>query len=39
MGPDGTKWPPQRKLATGYAVAIAVLIIEFSYYVLEFEFY
>ena len=28
MSPDGTKWPPQRKLATGYAVAIAVLIID-----------
>jgi PAS domain S-box-containing protein len=28
MSPDGTKLPPQRKLATGYAVAIAVLIID-----------
>ncbi len=28
MSPDGTKWPPQRKLATGYTVAIAVLIID-----------
>ena len=28
MNPDGTKWPPQRKLATGYTVAIAVLIID-----------
>ena len=27
MSPDGTKWPPPRKFATGYAVAIAVLII------------
>jgi PAS domain S-box-containing protein len=27
MSPDGMKWPPQRKLATGYTVAIAVLII------------
>ena len=28
MSPDGTKWPPPRKFATGYAVAIAVLIID-----------
>src|SRR4029077_19674558 len=28
MSPDGTIWPPQRKLATGYTVAIAVLIID-----------
>jgi PAS domain S-box-containing protein len=28
--PDATKWPPQRKLATGYAVAIAVLIIDLT---------
>ena len=27
MSPDGTKWPPPRKFATGYAVAIAVLIV------------
>ncbi len=27
MSPDGTKWPTPRKLATGYTVAIAVLII------------
>jgi CHASE3 domain sensor protein len=28
MSPNGTKWPARRKLATGYAVAIAVLIID-----------
>jgi PAS domain S-box-containing protein len=28
--PDATKWPPQRKLATGYAVAMAVLIIDLT---------
>jgi CHASE3 domain sensor protein len=28
MSPDGTKWPPQRNLATGYTVAIGVLIID-----------
>ena len=28
MSPDGTKWPPPRKFAIGYAVAIAVLIID-----------
>ncbi len=28
MNPDDTKWPPPRKLATGYTVAIAVLVID-----------
>ena len=28
MSPDSTKWPSPRKFATGYAVAIAVLIID-----------
>jgi PAS domain S-box-containing protein len=28
MSPDSTKWPPQRNLATGYIVAIAVLILD-----------
>jgi PAS domain S-box-containing protein len=28
MSPDCTKWPPPRKFATGYAVAIAVLIFD-----------
>src|SRR5260370_41555621 len=28
MSPDATRWPPPRKFATGYAVAIAVLILD-----------
>ena len=28
MNPDDTKWPPPRTLATGYTVAIAVLVID-----------
>jgi PAS domain S-box-containing protein len=28
MNPDDTKWPPPRKLATGYTVAIAALVID-----------
>jgi PAS domain S-box-containing protein len=28
MSPEGTKWPPPRKFAIAYAVAIAVLIID-----------
>ena len=39
MSPDGTKWPPPRKLATGYTVAIAVLIIDLviTFWNLEFH--
>ncbi len=28
MSPDGTNWPPPRKVAARYAVAIAVLFID-----------
>jgi hypothetical protein len=28
MSPDGMKWPTPQRLATGYTVAIAVLVID-----------
>jgi CHASE3 domain sensor protein len=29
MNPDDTNWPPPRKLATAYTIAVAVLVIDF----------